>query len=107
MLYKPDGKKKLHGVMVDYVVVDESEVADHLDSGWFKTPLEADQSKESNQFSQEDYTEALKGQTIENMKDNLTKKDMKQVAKSIGLKGYSRLNEQELAELIYSEINKD
>lgn len=41
MLYKHPGKHKLHGDMFDYVVVDQSQVADHLEAGWSLTTTEA------------------------------------------------------------------
>ena len=44
MLYKSPGKHNLHGVMVDYVVVDEADVESRLEEGWSRTPLAAHQA---------------------------------------------------------------
>lgn len=41
MLYRSPGSHELHGVMVDYVTVDASEVPEMLAAGWSLNPLEA------------------------------------------------------------------
>ena len=41
MLYKHPGKRKIHGDMFDYIIVERSEVKAHLDAGWSLTTAEA------------------------------------------------------------------
>lgn len=53
MLYKSPGPHKLHGVMVDYVIVDEADVEAKLAEGWFKTTLEADAGQSAEEEKQE------------------------------------------------------
>lgn len=38
MLYRSGITEKIHGVAVDYTVVDESEVDAMLEDGWYRTP---------------------------------------------------------------------
>jgi hypothetical protein len=38
MLYRPGITEKLHGVAVDWIVVDECDVDAMLDDGWFRSP---------------------------------------------------------------------
>lgn len=44
MLYRPGTMDVLHGHSVDWQIVDESEVPEALDAGWFRTPTEAGES---------------------------------------------------------------
>lgn len=41
MLYRTGHTEKLHGIWVDYTIVDHSEVDDALAGGWHRTPAEA------------------------------------------------------------------
>lgn len=41
MLYRAPGSHELHGVMVDYTVVDASAVPEMLAAGWCLSPIEA------------------------------------------------------------------
>lgn len=38
MLYRPGITEKIHGVAVDWTIVDEDEVDDMLADGWYRTP---------------------------------------------------------------------
>ncbi|TNE61196.1 MAG: hypothetical protein EP341_00835 [Sphingomonadales bacterium] len=49
MLYKKGGSHVLHGLNVDYVIVDENDVADHIEQGWAKSPTEAHADKPAPQ----------------------------------------------------------
>lgn len=40
MLYRAGITEKIHGVAVDYTVVDESEVDEMLADGWYRTPAD-------------------------------------------------------------------
>lgn len=41
MLYRVGGMEKLHGVHVDYTIVEHHEVDDALAAGWHRTPAQA------------------------------------------------------------------
>lgn len=41
MVFKAPGKEKIHGHDVDYKVIDEAQVDEHLAAGWFATAIEA------------------------------------------------------------------
>ena len=41
MLYRSPGSHELHGVLVDYTVVDASAIPEMLAAGWCLSPLEA------------------------------------------------------------------
>lgn len=41
MLYRTGHTEKLHGVWVDYTIVDHTEVDDAVAGGWHRTPAEA------------------------------------------------------------------
>jgi|UPI000410D836 hypothetical protein len=41
MLYRKGTQERIHGVHVDWIIVDEHQVDDHLAQGWFMTPAEA------------------------------------------------------------------
>jgi hypothetical protein len=45
MLYRPGHMERLHGVFVDYVVVESTEVEAMLDQGWFMSPAECEGAK--------------------------------------------------------------
>lgn len=45
MVFKAPGAQKIHGHMVDYLVVEESEVEARLADGWFLTAIEAGEAK--------------------------------------------------------------
>lgn len=40
MLYRKGTQERIHGVHVDYIIVDADEVEDYLDDGWHLTPTE-------------------------------------------------------------------
>jgi len=52
MLYRKGTKERLHGVRVDTIIVDASDVEDYLEDGWFRTPTEVKHA-EGDQNSQE------------------------------------------------------
>lgn len=52
MLYKAPGKRKLHGVMVDYCVVSEGDAEAALEDGWHKTPLDAHEAMLGEQVAE-------------------------------------------------------
>jgi hypothetical protein len=54
MLYIAGSSHLLHGVMVDYVIVPESEVQAKLAEGWKLTPLETVKPSESPVEEQEE-----------------------------------------------------
>lgn len=41
MLYRIGTQERIHGVHVDWIIVDESEIDDHLIQGWSLTPADA------------------------------------------------------------------
>ena len=47
MLYRPGITEKIHGVAVDWTVVDDHEVDDMLADGWFRTPSDIKAAQEA------------------------------------------------------------
>lgn len=58
MLYRSPGSHELHGVMVDYTVVDASAIPEMLVDGWHLTPLEAAARRPSDSEIQQAIDEA-------------------------------------------------
>lgn len=46
-IYKPEGTEDVWGYKLGYLVVDADEVDDYVSKGWFKTPQEAIDAKNS------------------------------------------------------------
>lgn len=57
MLYKAPGSHKLHGVMVDYIIVPETMVDESLKAGWHLTPIEADNAVKPKESPVEEQAE--------------------------------------------------
>ncbi len=49
MLYRKGTTERIHGVHVDWTIVDEQEVEDYLAQGWFRTPTEAGAGEHANE----------------------------------------------------------
>ncbi|MBV8048079.1 MAG: hypothetical protein JO171_13045, partial [Paludibacterium sp.] len=49
MVFKAPGSNLIHGVMVDFKVIDESEIDEHLSNGWSRFAIEADQALAASQ----------------------------------------------------------
>lgn len=49
MLYRKGTTERIHGVHVDWTIVDEHEVEDYLTQGWFRTPAEADAGEHADE----------------------------------------------------------
>ena len=48
MLYRYPGPHKLHGDNFDYIIVDESEIEETIEEGWFLTTTEAKEKSPLN-----------------------------------------------------------
>ena len=96
MVYKCPGPHVLHGIGVDYKIVDavpsdgacESELDEALKAGWFRTPIEASEgvSNEKPQQEEKPFSEwtrdELKAKAVElGLKINKTWKDSTIVSK--------------------------
>jgi len=94
MLYTGNGITKLHGVMVDYIVVDEDDVESHLEGGYYKTPIEAD--------------EAINGEDNVNIETKApTRKEMEDKAKELGIKFPSNIKDSTLLGKINDKIKEN
>lgn len=49
MLYRKGTTERIHGVHVDWTIVDEHQVDDYLVQGWFMTPAEADAGEHADE----------------------------------------------------------
>ncbi|RKE36645.1 hypothetical protein B0G76_2847 [Paraburkholderia sp. BL23I1N1] len=47
MLYRKGTEERIHGVHVDKIIVDEHEVPDYLEQGWYLTPTAMKQAAEA------------------------------------------------------------
>ena len=85
MLYKEGGKHKLHGGNFDYTIVDELEVDQALEDGWFKTTTEA---KEANTDSGPVDDIIDSNTDDEGLDDNAvpTREEMEAKAKELGIR---------------------
>lgn len=53
MVYKKDGNVKLHGLMCDYKIVEEAEVAQAMKDGWAASPAEAHKKRKPRKPKEE------------------------------------------------------
>jgi len=96
MLYKGNGKTKLHSVMVDYIVIDEEEVESLLEDGYFKTPIEADEAANDKVESDDDIKTKAP-----------TRKEMEDKAKELGIKFPSNIKDSTLLGKINAKIEEN
>ena len=93
MLYKGNGETKLHGVMVDYITVDEEDVESNLEDGYFKTPIEADK--------------AIKDDTDDDIETKApTREEMEIKAKELGIKFPANIKDSTLLSKINEKLDE-
>ena len=97
MLYRGNGKTKLHGVMVDYIVAEEEDVESYIEDGWHMTPIEADEfiNEEMDLTDDDIKTKAP------------TRKEMEDKANELGIKFPSNIKDSTLLSKINEKIEEN
>ena len=67
MLYKHPGEHKLHGIMCDYIVVNEDEKTNYLVEGWAESPILAKELNEPKDVEKKESKDKKNKKDIENI----------------------------------------
>ena len=87
MVYTAPGPHKLHGLMVDYAIVNDCEVEHYLAEGWGRSPLEAVEKRDAEK-------------TPDPKRDGLTRDELVAKAESLGIKVTGRMKDETILKKI-------
>lgn len=101
MLYRSPGSHELHGVMVDYTVVDASAVPEMLAAGWCLSPIEAAAYQPSSDVA--DIVKTVEDAVAEQFAPP-TRSELEAKALELGIRFDGRTSDKKLGALIAASL---
>lgn len=101
MLYRSPGSHELHGVMVDYTVVDASAVPEMLAAGWCLSPIEAAAYQPSSDVA--DIVKTVEDAVAEQFAPP-TRPELEAKALELGIRFDGRTSDKKLGALIAASL---
>jgi hypothetical protein len=99
MVFQAPGPQKIHGHMVTFQIVDESEVQDRLAAGWFSTAIEAGEAYQAAQRAEQEQAEAAADDAAA-----VTREEAVQKLEQMGVQFDRRLGTKKLLALIEEKL---
>lgn len=111
MVFKAPGPEKIHGHLVQYEVVDESQVDDKLGAGWHLTAIEAGEAYLAEQQAAADAaraaTEAAAAKELDDDTRPPTRDELEQMATQLGIAFSPRVSDRKLRKMIEAAAAPD
>lgn len=111
MVFKAPGPEKIHGHMVEFVVVDESGVDDKLGAGWHLTAIAAGEAfLAEQQAAAEEQRAAVEQAAAKELEDDTrppTRDELEQMATKLGIAFSARVSDRKLRKMIEAATSPD
>lgn len=111
MVFKAPGPEKIHGHMVQFVVVDEPEADDKLAAGWHLTAIAAGEAHlAEQQAAAEAQRAATEAEAVKELEDDAkppTRDELEQMATKLGIVFSARVSDRKLRKMVEAAASPD